>query len=156
MAGTNWIALVGIAVAAIVALCIAFMQRKQMRQIELHRADPTITLHPPLHPITHFLKTYWFFGWCLAWAGFDVFTLVRHLRETTPITRGAVVGIVIDILGVIFMFTIGAGIYMSQRAFGITERTIEILEMMTEGHKRTASTLQEMAQKISQLEKRGT
>lgn len=148
MTASNWITLFGIIVAAVVALAVAFMHRKQMRQIELHRADPAVPLAPPLHPVTRFLKSYGFYGWCLGWTAYDVFLLVRDLRQTTPVTRDVVAKIVVDILGVVLMIMIGVG-------YQIMERLLGILEKMTERHQWTIGTIEKMAGKINQLEKGG-
>lgn len=155
MSAANWITLFGIIVAAVVALAVAFMHRKQMRQIELYRADPTVPLVPPLHPVTRFLKSYGFYGWCLAWAAYDVFVLVRDLRETTPVTREVVVKIVVDIFGIVLMVMIGLGSFMSERVYQIAEKLVGILEKMTEGRQWTIDTTEKMAEKINQLEKGG-
>jgi len=47
MAMAAWITAFGIIVGAIVTLSIAYMHRKQMRQIELHRIDPNVPVIPP-------------------------------------------------------------------------------------------------------------
>jgi hypothetical protein len=81
MTAAIWVSLFGIAVAAVVALGIGYMHRKQMRQTELHRVDPTVPLVPPPHPITSFIKHYGIYGWCLAWAVYGVFVLVKEVRR---------------------------------------------------------------------------
>ena len=53
---TMLITVLGTTVAAAVALIIAYMQRKQMRQIEAFRQNPSVGLVPPPHPIVLFYR----------------------------------------------------------------------------------------------------
>lgn len=57
MSIANWIAIFGVAVTGVIPLVIAYMHRKQMRQLELHRLDPNIPVIPP-HGVTVSLKRY--------------------------------------------------------------------------------------------------
>jgi ABC-type arginine/histidine transport system permease subunit len=59
MSITLVISVLGIVVAAFIALSVAYMQRKQMRQIEAFRLDPKVGLIPPPHPIGKFWDRYW-------------------------------------------------------------------------------------------------
>jgi magnesium-transporting ATPase (P-type) len=53
----TYLTIFGIVASAIVAFSIAYMQRKQMRQLEAHKKDPAhVPLKPPLNP---------FLRWCL-------------------------------------------------------------------------------------------
>lgn len=89
----NWLALLGIVVAAVAAFAIAAMNRKQTRQIELHRKDPSVPLKPPPHPATQFLRT-WF--WYIGGIGFPVVSLLMELRQKGPVTRGELVGVAVS------------------------------------------------------------
>jgi hypothetical protein len=40
------------------ALTVGHLHRKQMRQLELFRADPAVGLVPPPNPVVKFFKTY--------------------------------------------------------------------------------------------------
>lgn len=51
---------VGIVVAAVVALVVNYQNRKQARQIELFRKDPSVGLKPPPHPWLVFLRKNWY------------------------------------------------------------------------------------------------
>jgi hypothetical protein len=90
-----WISLLTIFVAAGVALANAYMNRKQLRQIELHRADPSIPLVPPPHPVT---QVVWRYGYYVAAAAYDTFMLVRDMHATGPLTRGDVAKISLDMI----------------------------------------------------------
>jgi hypothetical protein len=120
MSTGNWLTLISIAVAAVVALAIAYMHRKQMRQIELRRVDPTLPVHPPPHAVTRFIKNYGIYFWCLGWGAYSVFLLVRDLRKTEPVTREVIVSIVMDITGVILMMTLASSVWFSNRTLDVT------------------------------------
>jgi len=59
MSITHAIMLIGIIIAALVALSIGHLQRKQMRQIELYKLDPSVGLVPLPSAITRFVKSKW-------------------------------------------------------------------------------------------------
>jgi hypothetical protein len=50
---------VGIAVAVVVPLIVNYQNRKQARQIELFKKDPSVGLIPPPHPLWVFLRKNW-------------------------------------------------------------------------------------------------
>ena len=51
---------IGIVVAAVVTAIVNYQNRKQARQIELFRKDPSVGLMPPLHPWWAFLRRNWY------------------------------------------------------------------------------------------------
>jgi hypothetical protein len=83
--------LAGIIISAVVALVIANLHRKQMRQIEVFRRDPTQGLHPPPSRFRALLSSYgwFFFGFILG-----VLLLIGDLVDTGPITRLTILQIV--------------------------------------------------------------
>lgn len=126
-----WIALLGIVVGTVVTLSVAYMQRKQMRQAELHRVDPSVSLVPPPHPITHFIKGYWYF---LVFGGFDLAMLIRDLGQTTPITRRVVFDITLDTISLVLMVLLGivtAILRMAARTIGVLEKMTDIMGILT-------------------------
>jgi len=57
----NWmVTTFGIVVAAVVTLIVNYQNRKQARQNELFRKDPSVGLIPPLHPWVAFLQKNWY------------------------------------------------------------------------------------------------
>ena len=54
-----WVTVFCLSVTVIVQLIVSYLQRKQMRQIELFRTDPNVGLKPPPHPVTAFVKRNW-------------------------------------------------------------------------------------------------
>jgi hypothetical protein len=96
MPSPAWIA-IGISiltliVGTIVTLSVAALQRKQMRQIELHRLDPSVPLVPLPHPITQFFKNYAAF---MVNVAMNLTFLTNALRQTGPITRFQVLSIAV-------------------------------------------------------------
>jgi hypothetical protein len=57
MTGTNWVAVGGIEVVAIVTFIVAAQNRKQMRHLEIFCLDPSIGTIPPPHPTSLFRRT---------------------------------------------------------------------------------------------------
>jgi len=119
----NWvIAVVGlIGVAA--NLMIADLQRRQMRQIEAARRDPSIGLAPPLHPVRLFLRRH---GWPLWDLGFGIYLLSKAFLQygSGPITRDFVVLVAVGFTLIAF----GAMFWLFTYLF---DRVLYILEKMT-------------------------
>jgi hypothetical protein len=128
MTASNWIAIAGIVVAAFVALAIAHMQRKQIRQIELHRADPNVPLETPLHPVTRFLKRYWFFLMAVGWMVSDVIEIRAGLRKSEPINPHDVFDMVFHMI--MFGFWIISAIVFSfeRVAYDLTVRVLIVID----------------------------
>ena len=74
----TWIAILIFVGTAAVSLSIAYLHRKQMRQDELFRIDPTVGLTPPLNPISRFLKRHW---WSLVLVSGGIYYFVRWMIE---------------------------------------------------------------------------
>lgn len=133
-----WISIAGMIVAAWVALHVAAKSRQQARQIEAHREDPTIPLEPPRHPFECFLKTY---GVYIAFLIFDVFVLERDMHKTTPITRGDVLYIVLDVVAIIAMIVAAAWTFFLNRVLDLASKTTDILEAMGRYPEREAAPM---------------
>lgn len=78
------ISVAGIVVGAVVAFAVAYLHRKQLRQIEIYRQNPVAGLIPPPHPLTAFLKSYWS---TLAVVGGPLVSLVAGLSSNKPVSR---------------------------------------------------------------------
>lgn len=89
---------VGVVIAAIVALYIAYLQRRQMRQIEAHRLDPSVPLKPPPAPlwqwVTRHISKILF--------AIAVLNLVFDLIDPSPLTRWAVFWIALSVALIFF------------------------------------------------------
>jgi len=88
----------GIVVAALVALYVSYAQRRQMRQIELRRTDPTIPLRPPPSPPIQWVLRQLPFILMLIASG----DLVSLFLNNRPVSKSLVLGIVLDIIQIIF------------------------------------------------------
>jgi hydrogenase maturation factor len=124
-----WVSLATLLVGTIVTLSVAAMHRKQMRQIELHRADPSVSLVPPPHRLTLFLKTY---GFIVAGGVLNLGLLIRQLRQTTPVTRDVVFDMILSTMGLVVMIFVGFAISLFDRAIKSAERTMDVLEGMSD------------------------
>lgn len=134
MSVAAWITAFGIVVGAIVTLSVAYLHRKQMRQIELHRADPSVPITPPPHGVTLFFKRNFWYWWCLAFGGWDVWILIKDLNKTTPVTRAVIFDIGLDISGIFFMLIFAMLTSLTnrvERMVDIEDKTIDILIGMT-------------------------
>lgn len=65
-----WVAVLIFVGTSFVTLSVAYMHRKQMRQIELYRKGAE-GLQPPQHPITRFLREYWWEIILVIWALYE-------------------------------------------------------------------------------------
>jgi len=111
--------------SVIVALSVAAMQRKQMRQIELHRVNPTVPLVPPPHPVTQFFKVY----------GAPIFSiilntgfLIHDLRQTGPITRGQVFSIALDTGAIFSMIVLIGALLLFNITAAVARQTVEMFD----------------------------
>jgi len=100
-----WISLLTLAVTSAVALIVAAMHRKQMRQIELRRTDPTVPVVPPLHPITEFLRrNFHHVGFIITLSFNGVFLIRQLLKSADPPTRDDVLSIALFTGGMFLAF----------------------------------------------------
>jgi hypothetical protein len=134
---TAWITVFGIILATGVTLSVAYMQRKQMRQIELFRNDPSVPLTQPPHRFTRFVKEYGFF---VVFGGFDLFVLIRDLNQTTPITRRVVFDIVLDMAGVFGMVFLAFVTAILRRVTDAAKKTMQMMD-------RTTRTMEKISEK---------
>ena len=78
------VTVIAMLLSAVVALIVAYLHRKQMRQIELYKLDPSAGLIPPPSSLTKFVKSKWdtIFG-----LGGPILMLASEFAKTTPVTR---------------------------------------------------------------------
>ena len=94
-----WISLVVGAMAFVGNLVSGYLQRKQMRQLELYRQDPSVGLVPLPHPFTLLLQKY---RLAICNTGIAAFFLVSGFRSQEPMTRLSVLNIAVGI-GFLFL-----------------------------------------------------
>jgi hypothetical protein len=91
MSTAVWVSVVVGSMALAGNLVNGYLQRKQMRQNELFRQDPSAGLIPPRHPLWVHLWKYRTLYWNGAWSAFLV--IIGFLLPRGPMTRGSVVNI---------------------------------------------------------------
>ena len=122
---THVVMLIGILVAAAVALTVGHLQRKQMRQIELYRRDPTVGLIPPSNFLTRFVGSRWD---SIIGFGAPSIGLIVELFDPAPVNRISVLLISISIA---FLFLHFVMIIV----FRLFDRTIALITELTASHK---------------------
>ncbi len=93
MSNIAWISIAAIIVSTVVSLTIAALHRKQMRQIELRRLDPSVPVIPPPYPATRFIQRNWVNGVFIVSVIVEVSILTHLMLQTGPITRGYILNI---------------------------------------------------------------
>jgi magnesium-transporting ATPase (P-type) len=63
-----WITVLIFVGTTVVTFSVAYMHRKQIRQVELYRRDTSSGLKPPPHPITRFLREHWWETILVIWS----------------------------------------------------------------------------------------
>ena len=99
----DWIQVFGIALAGAITLIVAYSHRKQLRQIEAFRHDPSVGLVPPPHPFLLFLKRRYAL---LIIVPIGICSLIYQLTRQTPVTRGSVFLIVLAFATIVLGFAV--------------------------------------------------
>lgn len=87
MTFTNFLAIIAMVVSAGVAHHVAYMHRRQIRQIELFKRDPTVGIMPPPSALNRSLKSRW--DYIFGISG-PLLILYFEFRSDEPITRFSV------------------------------------------------------------------
>jgi len=117
----------GITVSAVTAIWLAYLQRKQMRQIELFKLDPKAGLLPPSNPIWKFVKSYIDL---ITGIGIPAVFLVDQLHSDKPLTRGAVFIIALQVAFIFFtvaMHFFGRLLELNKRILELNKTQIKTL-----------------------------
>ena len=111
-------------------LIAGYLQRKQMRQNELFRLDPSAGLTPPPHPLwTHLWESRIFYFNCVLSA---LLLTVGFLVPKGPMDRGSVLNI-----------SMGVGLFYYALAMSVVERTINTqtkIVRVLENHRDTVNS----------------
>lgn len=91
---TQLITVLGIFTSAAVALIVAYLHRRQMRQIELYKSDPTFGLTPKPSRLTTFVMSRW--DSIFAFGG-PILILMSEFSRDAPITRLTIFNISISL-----------------------------------------------------------
>lgn len=108
------ISVLGILVAGAVALIVAYLHRKQMRQIEVCRQNPALGLVPPPHSVIAFLRAH---KYLVLISGGGLILVILGFLQPGPITR----------LGVLTI-ALGASGIMSGFLFDLDDKVVRVLE----------------------------
>jgi hypothetical protein len=123
MSAAVWISLLTLVVGTTVTLIVAALHRKQMRQIELHRADPTVPLVPPPHLFTKFLRRNANRLILIVNFGINLSFLIEHLLSTTALTRTEVFAIALFTSALFFTILM----YLMTRD---VDRSLDVIEKL--------------------------
>jgi len=111
MLSLQLISIFGIIASSITGFIIAYMHRKQMRQIELHKQDPSIDIIPPPSRFTYFVKSEWD---TIVGVGSPLIGLIIELTSKNQLTRLSVLFISVSV-SLIFLNFILDLLYTIQR-----------------------------------------
>jgi hypothetical protein len=89
----HYITVFGICAAAVTALVVAYMQRRQIRQIEAYKKDPSVGLVPPPNPLRAFVRRHYLF---IAGVG-NAIALFFEVLSPAAITRFTVLTIALNL-----------------------------------------------------------
>ena len=138
---SNLIAVIGIFASVCVALVVAYMHRRQMRQIELYKQDPSAGLIPPPHRLTKFIASKW--DTILGFAG-PIYVLVTQALSDQPVTR-LTIFVISGAFALMFTNFVMALVFKLQQRN--TERITQVLqlhELALEGQGRIVGILEKM------------
>lgn len=132
MTNPNWIA-IGISVLTLVVgstvtLIVAALHRRQMRQIELHRADPSVPLKPPPHPFAVFLHRRIDLIIFLINFSLNLSFLIHNLNINQPLTRMGVFSIALFTGGLYFTMLLYLASRNMDSILGIIVRHLDLIE----------------------------
>jgi hypothetical protein len=122
--------LIAAALISAVNLSIGHLQRKQMRQIELHREDSSVGLVPPPHPLRLFLRKY---KLPILNTGVGALLLASGLLSQPPLTRLSV----FNIAGGIGCLLLALTNRMVDDVYGALIRIIDLIEKQSDSLSKT-------------------
>jgi hypothetical protein len=130
MSTTVWLSLFTLAVTSAVALIIAAMHRKQMRQIELHRADPAVPLVPP-NAFTKFLRGNFRHINLAVNAALNIVFLTEHVRSATPLTKVEVLAIAFFMNSLFLSLVLYVLSWNTQMVFNAIYACRDVIDMLS-------------------------
>jgi hypothetical protein len=126
----DFIAIVGILVAAATALWVAYLHRKQMRQIEAFRSNPALGLVPPPNQIWVFIKS----NILLLCAAVALLFLLLDVFSSAPVTRRVVFNIAWDAVS----FVIFVLLHISLKFVRLFGKVISAITRLIDGQIHTS------------------
>jgi uncharacterized membrane protein len=159
-AWTICISIASIIVATVVPLTIAALHRKQMRQIEQHRENPSVPLIPPPSPATRFFQRNGFFIISLI---VEVAILIWLLLRTGPITRGDIFNIALTTAALAYILIMRSITQTSEqiydyilKIYDLINKVLGVINVQTQtidAHTKMIDTHTDMVEKIIETKK---
>jgi hypothetical protein len=119
MSVTVWTTLVVGVLAIAGNLLSGYLTRKQMRQNELFRQDPSVGLIPPPHPLRARLWEHRLLIWN---SGCSVYFLIQGFRAQEPLTRISVLNISMGVC--LFYFAISS--HLQDRTLSVVSSVVDL------------------------------
>ena len=116
--------IIGFTLSALVALSVAYLHRRQMRQIELFKQDPSVGLVPVQTGLTRFVKGKW--DIIFAYGG-PLYILASELLKSAPVTRMTIALVSMSLVLLALNVILSLMLRLNSK---INERTAEILKLM--------------------------
>jgi hypothetical protein len=129
-------------VTTVAVLATGYLHRKQMRQIEAYRVNPTVGLIPPPNPVWAFIKRY-------ARTAIVVWTVLALFLETfsdRPIDRKNIFFIAFDFSALVVFFVL----WIVDRVYDVVLRQAEIQGLMSESMKTLVGSMNTLVEGIGQ------
>jgi hypothetical protein len=151
MATGQLISIIAVIIPSATTLLVAHWHRKQARQLEAFRLDPSVGLNPPPSPVRVHFRKHWQLWLYLLGTGIQVACLVRLLRGSEPITRVTIVAFSV-IIGAIFTnLVLGIIQFVQRQISGVVETqrtTISIIAKQADTITLISETLNVTAETI--------
>lgn len=129
MTGNQVVAIAAIVVPAATAFLIGYWHRKQIRQIEAFRQNPSVGLIPPPSPVYAFVLAY---RTLLVGVGLPGLMLALELARDSPVTRSSVFTIAFAVASMLFALVL----HLIQRIVRILEKAVDLTARMMEASKK--------------------
>ncbi len=119
MSANGLIALAAVVVTCATNILVAYWHRKQIRQIEEFRRDPSVGLRPPPSRFWVFVKMH---RGVILGTGVPGILLCYYLGQTGPITRATVLVIAVCVASILFALVLD----LVRRLLGVVEAIAEL------------------------------
>jgi len=128
----NYLALFAILASSSVALLVSYLHRKQMRQVELFKVDPSVGLIPPPSALTILLKEKLPDAIIV---GLPLILIVDEMMKDGEITRGSVLTISLSVALILAYATVRFVFTLVRELVGMIKRVIGVMEQHIEATK---------------------
>jgi hypothetical protein len=129
MTGSQVIVIAAMVVPAATAFLIGYWHRKQMRQIEAFRQNPSVGLMPPPSPVYAFVLAY---RTLLVGVGLPGLMLILELARESPVTRFSVFTIAFAVASMLFALIL----HLIQSVVRILEKAVDLAARIMEASRK--------------------